>query len=210
MVQVIKINPQFPEDEKIQQAAEVILAGGVVSCPTETFYGLAANALNHKAVNKIYLIKQRVKEKPLIVLISDSTLLPELGVEVNPISQKYIDTYWPGILTLIFKTSNTSLPLGIKGKNQTIAIRMTSYSITKKLIDKVGSPITATSANLSGYPSPSTIDMVIGQLGTKIDLIIDAGPTEGKFPSTIIDVSGDTPRLIRKGAGNYNLITTNN
>lgn len=198
MTQVIRINRLKPSLELINQAVEVVRAGGVIAYPTETFYGLGVNALNQRAIKKIYSIKKRSFSQPLLILIPDRDVLSQYVKDIPEIALKLTDKFWPGPLTLIFSAS-PDLPPILCAQTQKIAIRVSSHPIARALVKAFNLPITSTSANISGYSSPTTPYEVSLHLKGKVDLIIDGGKTRGGKPSTIIDVTQFPPRLIREG-----------
>ena len=199
MTQVIRINQLKPSLKLINRAVEVVRAGGVIAYPTETFYGLGVNALNREAIKKIYTIKKRSFTQPLLILIPDRNVLSQYVKDIPGIAMKLINKFWPGPLTLVFSASPDLPPL-LCAHTQKIAIRISSHPIAQALVKSFNFPITSTSANISGYPSPTTPDEVSLQLKGKVDLIIDGGQTSGGKPSTIIDVTQFPPRLVREGA----------
>jgi Sua5/YciO/YrdC/YwlC family protein len=169
-----------------------------VAYPTETFYGLGVDALNQEAIRKIFSIKGRSFSQPLLVLIPGPDYLPRYVNEVPEVARRLMERFWPGPLTLIFFAS-PHLPPILLGEANKIAIRVSSHPIAQALAKGIDSPITSTSANVSGAPSPFTSEEVSFQLGDKIDLLIDGGRTPGEKPSTIIDVTISPPRLVREG-----------
>ena len=180
----------------IAEAARIIAAGGVVALPTDTLYGLAVDPCNAAAVERLFQVKQRPAEKPISLLISDRAMLREWVVDVTPEAKCLMDAFWPGPLTLIFK--GAALPDRLTAGTGTIAIRLPSDPFLVRLIEAVGRPITATSANLSGGPDLHSAQQVFATLGGAVDLIIDGGIRTG-LPSTLVDVTGMVPTLIRHG-----------
>jgi len=199
MIDTISVNPEDPQEIYLDRASLIIREGGVVAFPTETFYGLGVAVFNQKAIKKVFEIKNRSLNKPLLILIDNESSLSELVSEIPTIAFPLMDKFWPGPLTIIFKASSqlTSLLTGGTGK---IGIRVSSNTIAKKLVQRAGTPLTATSANREGELSPSMASQVIAQLGDRIDLVIDGGKTKGNLSSTIIDVTFAPPRIVRAGA----------
>ncbi len=193
---IIKINPAKPEKARIESAANIIRKGGVVAFPTETVYGLGADALNESAVRKIYAAKGRPPDNPMIVHIADKKDFHRLVSEV-PLKVERLMKFWPGPLTIVAKKSEL-IPGAVTAGLDTVAIRMPDNRIALELI-KASVPIAAPSANLSGRPSATTAGHVIDDFYDKIDLIIDGGPCEVGIESTVIDMSGDMPVLLRPG-----------
>ena len=180
---------------KLEKAAEIILRGGLVVYPTETFYALGANALNKKAVEEIFRVKKRPLSKPIPIIIADKSWLKDLVIEVPEVAIHLIKKYWPGPLTIVFRASN-KLPSNLTGGTGKIGIRVCSHPLAQRLVSLVKVPITATSANISGEPPPNSIESVSLN---GID-IIDGGPVLGRVPSTIIDVTSTPPVILRQGA----------
>ncbi|NWF55458.1 MAG: threonylcarbamoyl-AMP synthase [Syntrophaceae bacterium] len=191
--------PILKSDPKgIQEAARIILQGGVIAFPTETFYGLAADAWNEAAVKKIFQIKGREEGKPILLLVADRSWLSGLVLEVNPLAERLMENFWPGPLTLVFRASPDVSPLLTAGTEK-IGIRHSPHPVTQALVQAVGKPVTGTSANLSGQPSMSTAREVFHSLGKGLDAILDGGKTPGGLGSTVLDISEDSPRMVREG-----------
>lgn len=182
----------------IRQAAQIIKSGGLVAFPTETVYGLGADALNEKASAKIYEAKGRPSDNPLIAHIADIGMLDELVLEVPEKAKKLMDAFWPGPMTLIFKKSNL-VPMQTTGGLDTIAVRFPSHKIARALIKEAGVSIAAPSANLSGKPSPTLGEHVIEDMNGRIDMILDGGMVQVGLESTIIDVTEEIPMILRPG-----------
>lgn len=182
----------------IKEAAEVIKQGGVVAFPTETVYGLGANGLDEEASQKIYSVKGRPSNNPLIFHISDVDQLQDLVEEISFDAKKLINLYWPGPLTLVFK-KNKKISKKLTSNLETIAIRMPENVIARKLIKESNVPIVAPSANLSGKPSPTKAEHVSDDLQGKIEIILDGGEVDIGLESTIVDVSTKHPRILRPG-----------
>lgn len=187
------------DDRKLLEAAQILRTGGLVAFPTETVYGLGANALNEEAAKKIYAAKGRPSDNPLIAHISSEAELETLVSEISPAGRLLMKRFWPGPLTLIFKKSRM-VPFGTTGGLDTVAVRMPSDPIASQLIALAGVPIAAPSANTSGRPSPTTAEHVYQDMNGKINMIIDGGPVGIGVESTIVDVSGAVPTVLRPGA----------
>ena len=195
---IIKINPNNPKISQIRKAVEIIKSGGIVAFPTETVYGLGANAIDKTAVRKIFAAKGRPSDNPLIVHISD---IAELGILVDYIPKiafDLMDRFWPGPLTLVLKKSKI-VPKIVTGGLDTVAVRMPKNAIARMLIKESGVPIAAPSANVAGSPSSTTAQHVIEDLSGKLSIILDGGPTKIGIESTVIDLSRKTPMLLRPG-----------
>lgn len=195
---IIEIDPINPELEKLRYCAKVIKSGGLVAFPTETVYGLGACIYLEDAVKKIFKVKNRPLDNPLIVHISNLNQLVNLVKEIPRRVQKLINEAWPGPLTLIFKKKK-NVPHIVTGGLDTVAIRMPAHPVALNLIELSSCPIAAPSANLAGRPSPTNPKHVIEDLFGKIDVIIDSGDTFFGVESTIINIATDPPVLLRPG-----------
>ena len=196
---VVKVNPSNPEREAIARAAEIIKAGGLVAFPTETVYGLGADALNPEAVKGIFVAKGRPPDNPIIVHVAE---LEHLGILADSITAGAValaERFWPGPLTLILKKS-AGIPDDVTAGRETVAVRMPRNNVALALIRACGVPIAAPSANLSGRPSGTTGAHVFQDLAGKIDLVLDAGPVEIGVESTVLDISTRPPTILRPGA----------
>lgn len=198
-MKVIKIEKEAIDDRLLAKAAQQIREGGLVAFPTETVYGLGANALDKEAAQKIYEAKGRPSDNPLIVHIGKAEELKPLVKKIPEIGKKLMEAYWPGPLTIIFPKSDL-VPDEITGGLDTVAVRMPVDPIANRLIQLAGVPIAAPSANTSGRPSPTTPAHVYQDMNGRIDILIDGGSVGIGVESTIVDVSGPTPVLLRPGA----------
>ena len=179
-------------------AGAIIRRGGLVAFPTETVYGLGGNGLDSTASKKIYAAKGRPSDNPLILHIEDDSMLYMLAEEVTDTAELLIRDFWPGPLTLVVKAS-AAVPKTVTGGLDTVAIRMPSHPAAAALIRAAGVPIAAPSANLSGKPSPTSASHVKEDLSGRIDMILDGGDVPIGLESTIVDVTGDVPVLLRPG-----------
>jgi len=195
---VEKVDFHCPSQEVIQKAANILRQGGLVAFPTETVYGLGGNGLDKEVCKKIYAAKGRPSDNPLILHISQISELRPIVKEIPPMAEKIMEAFWPGPITLIFKKADC-VPLEITGGFDTVAVRFPSHPTACAIIHQAGFPIAAPSANSSGKPSPTRASHVEYDLGGKIDMIVDGGPTEVGLESTIIDVSGERAMLLRPG-----------
>ncbi|MCL2081381.1 MAG: L-threonylcarbamoyladenylate synthase [Oscillospiraceae bacterium] len=182
----------------IETAAELIRQGELVAVPTETVYGLAANALDTAAVNKIFTAKGRPQDNPLIVHISDRRRLPELVTHIPDDAVKLMDAFWPGALTMVFGAA-ACVPSAVTAGLPTVAVRFPGHPVMLELIKAAGVPLAAPSGNRSGLPSPTLAGHVLDDLDGKIAAVIDGGPCEIGVESTVLDMTGGTPCILRLG-----------
>jgi len=182
----------------IEKASQIILRGGVVAFPTETFYGLGADVLDLEALQKVFQIKRREENKPLLLLVADQTWLPKLVKEIPPVAGQLMEKFWPGPLTLVFQASPHLLSI-LTANTGRVGLRISSHPVAQALVQAVGRAITATSANITGQPSASLASEVSQALGKGVDAILDGGRTAGGLGSTVLDVSGVLPKIIRQG-----------
>ncbi|MBE6756031.1 MAG: threonylcarbamoyl-AMP synthase [Ruminococcaceae bacterium] len=185
-------------EESIEKAAEIIKDGGVVGLPTETVYGLGANAFDSSAVEKIFEAKGRPKDNPMIVHVSSIDEVYPLVKKFPEEAKKLAEKYWPGPLTIIMPKSD-KVPARTSGNLDTVAVRMPSHPVMRKVIEKSGCPIAAPSANLSGSPSPTNAKYVFDDMDGRIELILDGGECEVGLESTVITLATEKPRLLRPG-----------
>ena len=195
---LIKIDADDPNKEDMREAAEIIRSGGLVAFPTETVYGLGANALDPEASKRIYAAKGRPSDNPLIVHICRFEELLSIAKEVPPQAEKLADAFWPGPLTMIV-WKNEKVPYETTGGMDTVAIRMPNHPVALALIDESGCMIAAPSANTSGKPSPTEAGHVALDLDGKIPMILDGGPVGIGIESTIIDLTEKVPMILRPG-----------
>jgi L-threonylcarbamoyladenylate synthase len=196
--QLVKIDKKRPDEDKIKEAAQIIKRGGLVAFPTETVYGLGANALDEQAAAKIYLAKGRPQDNPLIVHIHSVTQLDGIVKEIPSKARNLMDKFWPGPLTIIFNKKDI-VPPGTTGGLDTVGVRMPDNPIALALIREAGLPIAAPSANISGRPSPTNARDVYDDLSGKVDMILDGGACTLGVESTVVDVSEDVPLVLRPG-----------
>jgi len=180
----------------LNRAQEVITSGGVVAFPTDTVYGIGVSAFNEEAIKKIYHIKQRSHLKAIPILLADPEELSQVTTQIPPMAREIISRFWPGALTLILPGLST-LPKNLS-TTQTIGVRIPDDNLTRELLRRSG-PLAATSANLSGELSALSAFEVLDQLEGKIDLVLDGGPAQGGQASTVLDLTGEEPRILRKG-----------
>lgn len=188
------------QSDQLDKAAELLRQGELVAFPTETVYGLGANALLPTAVKQVFAVKGRPSDNPLIVHVSDFAMTQEFVESYHPLTETIIKNFWPGPLTLIFKIKKDSLSPIVTGGLSTAAFRMPDNKKTLALIEKTQAPLVGPSANTSGKPSPTTALHVFHDLKGKIAGILDDGATAIGVESTVLDLSGDLPTILRPGA----------
>ena len=185
--------------KQVEQGISILKQGGIVAFPTDTVYGLGACVSIHQAVERVYAVKERPRNMALPLLLADTSQVTEVANYVPPIAWLLIDNFLPGALTIVLHKSN-SVPDIVAGGGATVAVRIPAHPVPVALATGLGTPIVGTSANLSGRPSPLTADEVYSQFGNKIDLVIDGGRCPGGKESTVVDVTGETPVVLREGA----------
>jgi len=195
---VLKVDPHRPEPDKIRVAAEVLKQGGLVAFPTETVYGLGANALDEKAVLRIFDAKNRPADNPIIVHVANRDDIYVLAEHVPQIAEKLIDEFWPGPLTLLFVKSD-AVPNAVTAGLATVAVRMPSHAVAHALISEAGMPVAAPSANLAGRPSPTSAKHVLDDLSGRIEVLIDGGGIGYGVESTVLDLTTDPSTVLRPG-----------
>jgi L-threonylcarbamoyladenylate synthase len=198
VTKVWQINANLPDRLLIDQAAEVLRAGGLVAFPTETVYGLGANGLDPTAVARIYEAKGRPARNPIILHVASINDARSLVANWPPGAQLLAERYWPGVLTLVLPRSNR-VPDIVTAGGPTVAIRIPAHPVAQALIRAASLPIAAPSANRSGELSPTCAEHVLRGLDGRIDVLLDGGPTSAGIESTVIELSGPLPRLLRPG-----------
>ena len=196
---VEKINKNQINTDIIEEAGKILKEGGLVAFPTETVYGLGADALNEEAAKKIYEAKGRPSDNPLIIHIADLEALDGITTSIPPCTKKIAEAYWPGPLTMIFE-KNDRVPYGTTGGLETVAVRMPDHDVARALIRAGGGYIAAPSANTSGRPSPTKASHVKEDLDGRIEMIIDGGDSKIGVESTILDMTVFPPMILRPGA----------
>lgn len=205
--ELISIDPQNIQQDKLSCAAEIIRNGGLVAFPTETVYGLGADAMNEKAVLRIFEAKGRPSDNPLIVHVSSADEVPQLVQNIPEQARLLIDRFWPGPLTLVMKKS-PAVPLSVTAGLDTVAVRMPSHPVALSLIKSAGVPIAAPSANRSGKPSPTAAAHVIEDLTGRVEAIIDAGSCNVGVESTVLDITNGKPIILRPGGVTHEQLRT--
>jgi L-threonylcarbamoyladenylate synthase len=196
---LIKVDPISPDPYIIEQAGNIIRRGGLVAFPTETVYGLAADALNPEAVARVFEVKGRPESKPLPVQVASIDQVATLAIGISDDAVRLMEAFFPGPLTIILQASE-QIPETVTAGTGTIGIRMPDHPVALALIRAAGTPIVAPSANPSGLPPPTTAVEVAGYFDGRIDVILDAGPSRIKTPSTVVDLTTTPPKIIREGS----------
>ena len=193
-----KIDSDNINMDLIEKAAGILRKGGLVAFPTETVYGLGADGLNASACKKIYEAKGRPSDNPLILHIGNISQLKDIVCDIPECAVKIIDRFWPGPVTLVFR-KKPIVPDSVSGGLNTVAVRFPSNPVARAIINAAKTPVAAPSANTSGKPSPTRAKHVLHDMDGKIDMIIDGGSCEVGLESTIVDVTGKKPVILRPG-----------
>jgi L-threonylcarbamoyladenylate synthase len=199
MPEILKVDANNSKEIILTRAAEILASGSIIAYPTETFYGLGADATNEKAIEKIFTIKGRNFKNPVSLIIGQADDIHSLVQDVPPTAKKLMAAFWPGALTIVFSATDKISPLLTAGSGK-IGLRVSSHPCAREIVQILKRPITATSANLTGEPECALASEVAEQIGNKIDAIVDWGKTKGDKASTIIDVTCTPPVILRKGA----------
>ena len=186
-------------EHQLQQAVSVLKNGGIVAYPTDTVYGLGADAFNEDAVSQVYRVKQRPRNQPLSILVSDKSDLAQLTDTLTESARLLAERFWPGGLTLVLRKTS-SVPHWVTAGGETVAVRIPDHPVALDLIRSLGKPLIGTSANLSGLPGVTSAEEVRAQLGNDIDFILDGGICSGGIESTVVDVTGKLAVILREGA----------
>jgi len=199
--EILRVHPDEPQPDRIDYIVACLRKGDVVALPTDTFYGLAVDPVNLCAVEQIYKLKSRQKHKPLSLLIASISQAYELVRDTDAQFDKLAEKFWPGPLTIIVR-AGTKLPLRVTANTGNVALRVPDAAIPRAVVERFGLPITATSANLQGAPESTHAGSVRDQIGDRIPLIVDGGPTGHAQPTTIVDLSLGPGRweVLREGA----------
>ena len=199
--EILRIHPDEPEPHLISLVVDSLQSGNVVALPTDTFYGLAVDPVNLRAVDRIYDLKSRARHKPLSLLISDVPQAYELARNIDTAFDRLAERFWPGPLTIVVK-AGSKLPLRVTANTGNVALRVPEATICRAVVSRLGLPITATSANLRGEAECTYAGCVRDQFGDKLPLIVDGGPTARSTPTTIVDLSGgaNSWMILREGA----------
>ncbi len=195
---IIGIDPVNPEPDSIAKAGKIIRNNGIVIFPAKCLYGVAANALNEKAIKKVFQLKQRPLNNPILVLIPDKSILPDLVKSISEPAKKLMDAFWPGNLTLVFEAKD-NIPRLLTANTGKIGVRIPSHPVAKALVEAVNFPITGTSANLSGHKGCNQTGQLVPSILDSVDLVLDAGILKGGSGSTIVDVTSTNIKVLRQG-----------
>ena len=195
---IIKISPNHPEPDRIDEAVAILKRGGVIGFPTETFYGLGADARNEAAIGKIFDVKGRDFNNPILVVIGELGQLNLFAQDIPAQARALMKRFWPGPVTILFRAGAAVSPKLTAGSGK-IGIRLTSHPVARELSRRLGGPLTATSANLSGAPECSSAEEVLSQLEGRIDAVVDGGLTPGGKGSTIVDATVSPVTVLREG-----------
>ena len=193
------VDPEAPQRDALQEAAKWIRNGGLVALPTDTLYGLAADPFRADAVARVFAVKGRAAERGLPLIAADAAQIAARLGPLPPTGERLAAKFWPGPLTLLIPAP-VALARDVTGGTGRVGVRVPAHDIARAICRAADRPITATSANRSGQPATADPAEVERTLGDAVDLLIDTGPTRGGVPSTIVDVTGPTPRLVRAGA----------
>ena len=199
-MQIIKIDQSDPDPVAVSEIAGLLKSGAVIAFPTDTYYGLGADIDNDEAINKIFAIKGRPHDQPILILISDrKDLKPLISTREIPVfADRLMDEFWPGPLTIVFHAS-AGISDVITGSTGKIGIRLPAHPFCRSLVRELGRPLTATSANISGKPSLCSPSDVLDAIGDRVEVLVDGGMTEGGAVSTVIDATGAELVVIREG-----------
>jgi L-threonylcarbamoyladenylate synthase len=193
------IDPRLPLPGQVAAAVDILDRGGVIVFPTQGLYGLGADALNALAVDRIFAIKQRAFGNPLLVLVPERDAVCDVAAEVPPAAIRLMDRFWPGRVTIVLKALSR-LPNNLVAGTGRIGVRVSGHPVARTLVSMFGKPITGTSANISGRTGCYRIEDLDQRVSAQLDMILDAGPLDGGRGSTVVDVTGDSPVIIREGA----------
>jgi L-threonylcarbamoyladenylate synthase len=195
-MRIFKIDPQNPDAETVKKASEVLRIGGVIVYPTDTIYGIGANILDIEALQRVFEIKRRRKDKPLSVVFKSIDQVRNF-TKMNPAAEKLAVKFLPGPLTMILEPKVSLDPLLGESK---VGVRLIDHPVVSKILEQTKFPITATSANISGGKNPTDAVHAVEQVGSKVDLVLDAGPCKHMKPSTVVDLSQGKVEVLREGA----------
>jgi L-threonylcarbamoyladenylate synthase len=198
LMRVVTVNPTHPREDRLSEAVEAIEAGGVVALPTETLYGLACDAFNRVALARINQMKGKPSDSPILLMISDAGQVDTVAESVPERFHELTELFWPGPLTLVVPASDR-VPVEVTGGSGKVAVRVPGLALPRQIARALGRPITGPSANLHGQPACRTAFEVAETFGDALEMILDGGSTAAGKPSTILDLTGSVPRILREG-----------
>lgn len=198
-VRLHRVDPAHPDTDALDEAAAVLRSGGLVAFPTETVYGLGADAMSEAAVRRVYAAKGRPGDNPLIVHVESLAAASKVAAWIPPLARELAEQWWPGPLTLVLE-ADPGVPTATTGGLATVALRVPDHPVALALLQSAGLPVAAPSANRSGRPSPTTAQHVMDDLGDAVDVILDGGDCGVGVESTVVDARGETPIVLREGA----------
>ena len=193
------IDPVRPDQQVIEQAADIVKNGGIVIFPTRTLYGMGVDAFNENAVSRVFCFKQRAVDKPLSVLVSTVDAVAGLAADIPDAAVRLMRNFWPGRLTIVF-SARPDVPGGLTAGTGKIGIRVPEHPVAVRLVSSLNCPLTATSANISGHAGASRVNALPERLLGQADLVLDAGKLNGGIGSTVVDVTVHPPAILREGA----------
>ncbi|MCX6136510.1 MAG: L-threonylcarbamoyladenylate synthase [Ignavibacteriales bacterium] len=202
MKTIVKVIAPLSQECIIAEAARIVVAGGVIVYPTDTIYGIGADATNAVAVERIFSIKERERGKALLVLVASAEMAKQFIEPLTPETERILGKYWPGSVTFIFR-ANPLLPEILTAGTGTVGIRVPDNHFCRALCLKAGVPIVSTSANLSGSDVAGDVAQIMRDFDGIVDLVVDNGNTSQTTPSTVVDLTGDLPRIVRQGAVHF-------
>jgi L-threonylcarbamoyladenylate synthase len=195
----VRVDPVRPDPESLRPAVAALRRGAVVACPTDTLYGLAVDPRDAAAVDALFAVKRRPAERAVPLVAADLEQVRRTFGGLSPLAERLAARFWPGPVSLVVPAPAAVVP-AVHGGVGAVAVRVPAHAVARSLAALFGYPVTATSANRSGAAPAATADEVEAAIGTEVAVILDAGPTPGGLPSTIVDVRGDRPVLVREGA----------
>ncbi len=198
-MELLRVDPRDPDEGALLRLAEEVLRGGVVAFPTDTVYGLGCSLFDVEAVAMLARLKRRDPSHAVISLIPEPRQVYGLAAEVPPLAERLIEKHWPGPLSIILRASPL-VPLRVQGRGGTVALRCPRDRLCQLILERIGGPVVSSSANLSGEPPAETAEEVVRTFGNQLDVVLDGGPRRGAPPSTLVDLSGERPALLRRGA----------
>ena len=195
---LIAVKEDQGRESGLNEAGALLLSGGLIAFPTESFYGLAVDAMNEAAITRLWQAKRRNPDNPILILVPDMTEMDRVAARISPLAQRLMEAFWPGGLTLIFEATKAISPL-LTASTGKIGVRLSSHAIATGLARALGGPITGTSANLAGQPACLSAQEVLSAMADSVDLVLDGGKTAGGKGSTVLDATTEPPRILRKG-----------